>query len=79
MSMKTYNESSWKNFTKAMTGFFKEVTTSLGTREFSQTSPGHQQLPHLTQTTSPSLYGGFDITAGSQRVSSAIYFLEETK
>lgn len=71
----TYYASSWKNFTKAMTGFLKAVITSLGTREFSQTSPGHQQLPHFTQTTSPSLYGDSDMIAGSRQVSSANYFL----
>lgn len=51
----TYNESSWKNLTNAMTGFLRDVIISSGTLESLQTSPGHQTFPHLTQTTSPSL------------------------
>lgn len=41
-----------------MTDFLSELRISSGTRELSQTSPGHQQLLHLTHTTSPSINGG---------------------
>lgn len=55
MNIRTYNDSSWKNLTNAMTGFLRDVKISSGTLELDQTSPGHHTLRHLTQTTSPSL------------------------
>lgn len=65
----THNASSCINLTKTMTGFLSDVMSSLGIRASLCTTPGHQQLFHFTQTTSPSSYEGSDMLAGSRLVS----------